>query len=77
MACWTTFFGPDQASSGIVAHLRVGIEEFVCEIVQRIVVELKLPLEGPIGHAAPLAQEDDHLIHERDKVHRVSSLLSA
>jgi hypothetical protein len=47
----------------------MGIEEFVCEIVQSIVVELKLSLEGAIGHAAPLAQESDHLIHDRDKVH--------
>jgi hypothetical protein len=53
------------------------IEEFVCEIVQSIVVELKLPLEGEIGHAAPLAQERDHLIHDRDKVHSALSLLGA
>ena len=28
-----------------------------------------LPLQGAIGRAAPLAQEGDHLIHHRDKVH--------
>jgi hypothetical protein len=55
----------------------MGIEEFVCEIVQSIVVELKLPLEGAIGHAAPLAQESNHLIHDRDKVHPVPSLPGA
>jgi hypothetical protein len=26
-------------------------------------------LQGAIGRAAPLAQEGDHLIHHRDKVH--------
>jgi hypothetical protein len=33
----------------------MGIEEFIFEIVQGIVIQLKLPLEGAIGHAAPLA----------------------
>jgi hypothetical protein len=47
----------------------MGIQEFLGEIVQRVVIQLKLPLEGPIRHAAPLAQERDHLIHDRDKVH--------
>ena len=51
--------------------------QLVHEVVQRIVIELELPLEGAIGHAAPLAQQGDHLIHDRDKVHPVSSLLFA
>jgi hypothetical protein len=33
-----------------------------------------LSLERTIGHAAPLAQQRDHLIYDRDKVHPVSSL---
>jgi hypothetical protein len=33
----------------------VGIEECIFEIVQGVVISLKLPLEGPIGQAAPLA----------------------
>ena len=49
----------------------------VLERGQVRVVELKLQLEGPIGHAAPLAQQGDHLIHHRDKVHPVSSLPGA
>jgi hypothetical protein len=61
----------------IVADLGVGIEEFVCEIVQSLVVELKLPLQRAIRHAAPLAQERDHLIHDRDKVHPGPSLPGA
>jgi hypothetical protein len=36
-----------------------------------------LPLERAIGHPPPLAQEGDHLIHDRDKVHPVSSLPDA
>jgi hypothetical protein len=33
---------------------------------------LKLPLQGAIGHAAPLAQQRQRLIHDRHKVHRIS-----
>jgi hypothetical protein len=50
------------------------INQLVLEVVQRGIVELKLPLEGAIGEAAPLAQQGDRLIHYRDKVHPVSSL---
>ena len=28
-----------------------------CDGLQRLVIELELPFEGPIGHAAPLAQQ--------------------
>ena len=49
-------------------------DEFILEVLQGLVVELELPLERAIGHAPPLAQQGDDLIHHRDKVHPVSSL---
>ena len=60
---------PNQAAPRIVADFWVGIEEFIFEIVQGLVIELELPLEGAIGHTAPLAQQGDYLIQDRDKVH--------
>jgi hypothetical protein len=33
----------------------LGIEEFVLERRQRLVVEMKLHFEGPVGHTPPLA----------------------
>jgi hypothetical protein len=50
----------------------LAVDELVLEVVQRRVVQLELPLEGAIGQAAPLAQQRDHLIHDRDTIHRVS-----
>ena len=50
------------------------VEEFVLQGRQLRVIQRELELQGAIGHAAPLAQEGDHLIHDRDKVHTVSSL---
>ena len=55
----------------------LALDEFDLEILQRLVIELELPLEGAIGHTAPLAQQRDHLIHHGDKVHLVSSLPGA
>jgi len=55
----------------------VGIAQFGKEIGQGFRIKLKLPLEGAIGHAAALAQQGDHLIDNRDKVHPVSSLSAA
>jgi hypothetical protein len=47
----------------------LALDEFVLHILEGRVVELELPLEGAVGHPAPLAQQADHLIHDRDKVH--------
>jgi hypothetical protein len=55
--------------------VRVGIAQLGEEIGQGLGIELKLPLQGAIGHTAPLAQQCQRLIHDRDKVHPVSSLL--
>jgi hypothetical protein len=45
----------DAATSHIVPDLRVGVEQLVLEIVEDVLVQGKLPLEGAIGHpAAPL-----------------------
>src|SRR5262249_59362663 len=52
----------------------LALDEFVFERCQVHVIELKLQLEGPIRQTAALAQEGYRLIHDRDKVHPVSSL---
>jgi hypothetical protein len=55
----------------------VGIAQLSEEIGQGVRIQLELSLQGAIRHTAPLAQQGNHLIHERDKVHPVSSLLFA
>jgi len=69
--------GPDQAASRVIDHMGSRVEEFVFQGSQLHVVQRELELQGAIGHAAPLAHEGDHLIHDSDKVHTVSSLLCA
>jgi hypothetical protein len=54
----------------------VGIAQLAEEICQGVRIQLELPLQGAIGHPAPLPQESDHLIHERDKVHPLSPCLA-
>src|SRR5262245_57815338 len=68
---------PDQATSRVVEHLGLRVEQFVFEGGELLVSQGELELEGAIGHAAPLAQQDDHLIHDRDKVHPGPSLPGA
>jgi hypothetical protein len=53
------------------------VEEFVLQGSKLLVIQRELELQGAIGHTASLAQEGDHLIHDRDKVHTVSSLPGA
>ena len=65
---------PDEDVAPLIDRQALALDEFVLHILQRCVVELELPLEGAVGHAAPLAQEGDHVIHHRHKVHPISSL---
>jgi hypothetical protein len=51
--------------------------KLVLQVFQRRIVQVELPLEGPIRQAAPLAQQRNRLIHHRDKVHPRSSLPEA
>ena len=69
--------GPDQHRAVLIDGEALALDEFVFQVVQGGVIELELPLERAIGQAAPLAQQGDHLIHHRDKVHPVSSLPGA
>src|SRR5215475_8707077 len=70
----TRVTGPDQTAPRVIDHMGLRVEEFVLQGSQLLVVQRELELQGAIGDAAPLAQEGDHLIHDRDKVHLVSSL---
>ena len=68
---------PDENSPILIRSKSLAVNQLFLQLLKRIVVQSELPLEGPIGHAAPLAQQGDHLIHHRDKVHPVSSLHGA
>jgi hypothetical protein len=60
---------PYDALVVLAERVWVGIAQFGKKIGQGLRIKLKLPLEGTIGHAATLAQQGDHLIYDRDKVH--------
>ena len=60
---------PDEAAPRIVVYLWVGIEQFVLEIGEGLVVEGKLPLEGPVGHPAAPLQHGDRLVKDLFKGH--------
>ncbi len=68
---------PHNALLVLADRISVGIAQLSEEIAQGFGIQLELALQGAIGHAAPLVQQGKHLIHERDKVHPVSSLLFA
>ena len=65
---------PDETSPGIIADLRMRVQELVLEVVQRRVVELKLPLQGAVGHPAAPLQHGNGLIQHLLKGHPPSSL---
>jgi hypothetical protein len=52
----------------------VGIEKFILEIVESVLIELKFALECPIGHAAPPPQEVHHLVQELIEPHGTTPL---
>ena len=54
---------PDENAAMLVTRQVLGVDEFNLEVLDRLVIELELPLERAIGHTPPLAQQGDHLIH--------------
>jgi hypothetical protein len=63
---------PAQAAPCILLHLRVGVEQFLLQRVERLVLEMELELERPIRHTLTLTEEGNHLIEDGVKVHRAS-----
>ena len=72
--CRVSVARPEQSSALLITHLRMRVEEFVLEILEGGIIELKLPLQRSICHTLALAQEVNHVIKEGIKVHLVSSL---
>jgi hypothetical protein len=68
---------PDQYGTVLIGGEPLALDQFHLHIVQRLVIELELALEQTVRHATALAQKDNDLIHDRDKVHPVSSLSGA
>ena len=64
----------DHGFIRVIDYMGLRVKQFVLQGSQLRVIQRELELQGAIGDAAPLAQEGDHLIHDRDKVHPVSSL---
>ena len=66
--------GPDEAAPRIVAYLWVGVEEFVLQIIEDILLQLELPLEGTIGDPATPLEHGHGLLEHLLKGHRPPSL---
>src|SRR5215468_1823769 len=68
---------PDEDAALFIHRHTLTVDELVFERLKMLLIQLELELEGAIRQAATLAQQRDHLIHHRDKVHSVSSLSAA
>ena len=64
---------PDQDSARLIGREVLGLNEFLFEGVEGVVLQLELDLERPIRHALTLTEEGNHLIEDRVKVHRAPS----
>ena len=64
---------PDEDVALLIHREALGVDEFGFEILEVGVIEAKLPLQSPIRHALTLAEEDNHLIEDRVKVHPAPS----
>src|SRR6266511_919554 len=58
----TGFSRPDQATAVVIDYVWVGVEEFVLERLQVVVIQTELEFEGAIGHAAASLEHGQRLI---------------
>ena len=61
---------PDQDIAPLIHGEALALDEFILQIVQGRVVELKLPLEGAVGQASPALEHGDRLVENLLKGHR-------
>ena len=62
--------GPDQHFALVIDRELLGVDEFVLERLEGLVIQLELELEDAIGHPAALAQQLLDLLQHLIKVHR-------
>jgi hypothetical protein len=80
LGCWRSWrlghccvTGPAQATTRVLDHLWVRVEEFVLEDRQLLVVQVELELQRAIRHAASALQEGHDLVEDIIKFHHGSS----
>jgi hypothetical protein len=64
---------PDEDFALFISREVLCVDEFGFEILQVGVIHAKLPLQCPVRRALPLAEEGNHLIENRVKVHLAPS----
>jgi hypothetical protein len=65
---------PDQDRAALIHCEALALNEFMLQIIQSRVVELKLPLEGAVGQAPPTLEHGYRLVEDLLKGHRHPSL---
>ena len=65
---------PDQDVARLIDRQALARDEFVLQIFQSRVIELELPLEGAVGHAATPLEHSNRLVQHFLKSHRSPSL---
>jgi hypothetical protein len=73
--CWEGLRGtrPDQHTSVLIPGDLLRVEEFVLEIIEGLLIQVKLALKRPIRHTLALAQELDNVIEQCIEVHPIFS----
>ena len=61
-------------TSRLIGREVLGLNEFLFQGFEGVVLQLELDLERPIRHALTLTEEGNHLIEDRVKVHARPSL---
>ena len=74
---WTGFPGPDQAPTVVSDHVWVGVQEFVLEIFEGVIIQGELPFERAIGDAAAPLEHGNYVIENLLEGHgRPSTMLA-
>src|SRR4030095_7497697 len=56
--------GPDQDIAPLIDRQALALNEFILQIVQGRVVELKLALQGAVGQTPPALEHGDRLVED-------------
>ena len=60
---------PDQTTAVVNYHLCVRVEDRLFQVIEVVIIQMELALEGSVGHAASTLQQVDNLIQNPIEIH--------
>ena len=74
---WCVSFASPKQPSALVINNRVSIEQLFFEVIQSVVIQVKLALQCPIRDTPVPLEQDEHVFEHFIEIHQVTLFLAS